>query len=948
MSKKERNFKRSFGEEKARVKLYKSGKQWVKAGIKEIQLLKMLGLPFLNKDVEEISNLETNHNERLKKQAMRATGLVGGAFTFTMLNDHQAYAASETPMTSEISSTSATVANQQSTAITKSETSESTESTSKSTVESTSNKNSVETTSNKATSNANSSTSTTSTSEQEAPKSEAASSEKQIEKNSGNTSNSDKSKETSTSEEKKSSTNSLAKDTSTNSTSEKSNKTSSSSNKESLSNSNENNSKGSTRTEASLASNNAQKSVTSSTHTTESNKNEDLGSALFTTNSTSSSTSPTKLRTFSRLAVSTNNANVAVAQVDNNDFVSINKDNFTDHFNVKDSATFDASTGIVTLTPDANSKKGSITLNTKINSNKSFHFTGKVNLGNRYEGYSPGGVIGGDGIGFAFSPGKIDDTGKEGAALGIGGLNNAFGFKLDTYHNTSQPKADAKANKDPSNVAGGGAFGAFVSTDSSGVATTESTNAAKLKVQPTDNSFQNFEIDYNGDTKVMTVTYAGQQFTRNLSDWLKKNSNTSNYALSITASTGGARNLQQLQFGTFTYTQSASTEVRYVDATTGKDIIPPKTLAGDVDNVVTLDKQESAMNSLGYQYKSVDSSNAPTFNSTNNQVKLTNSGQSVIYYFSDVTAPTINMSNQNNQVFAPINPVTVIATDNSGVTPTVNVTGLPDGLTYDQTSNTISGTPTKIGNYTVTITASDSNNLRKTQNITWTITRNSTSDSISTSSSDSQSTSLTKSTSESTSIANSQSNSNSVSLSNFMSASTSTVESNSNSTSKSTSLSASASTSVSDSTSASTSDSASTSTSVSDSTSESTSDSASVSTSVSDSTSESTSESASTSTSVSDSTSTSTSLSGSESASLSDSLSESTSLSASASTSVSDSTSESTSLSESTSTSVSDSTSTSTSLSESESASLSDSLSESTSLSASASTSVSDSTSEST
>ncbi|MDM7881221.1 KxYKxGKxW signal peptide domain-containing protein [Staphylococcus borealis] len=203
MSKKERNFKRSFGEEKARVKLYKSGKQWVKAGIKEIQLLKMLGLPFLNKDVEEISNLETNHNERLKKQAMRATGLVGGAFTFTMLNDHQAYAASETPMTSEISSTSATVANQQSTAITKSETSESTESTSKSTVESTSNKNSVETTSNKEASNANSSTSTTSTSEQEAAKSEVASSEKQIEKNSGNTSNSDKSNETSTSEEKR-------------------------------------------------------------------------------------------------------------------------------------------------------------------------------------------------------------------------------------------------------------------------------------------------------------------------------------------------------------------------------------------------------------------------------------------------------------------------------------------------------------------------------------------------------------------------------------------------------------------------------------------------------------------------------------------------------------------------------------------------------------------------
>ena len=50
------------------------------------------------------------------------------------------------------------------------------------------------------------------------------------------------------------------------------------------------------------------------------------------------------------------------------------------------------------------------------------------------------------------------------------------------------------------------------------MATTEESTAAKLNVQPTDNSFQDFVIDYNGDTKVMTVTYAGQTFTRNLTD----------------------------------------------------------------------------------------------------------------------------------------------------------------------------------------------------------------------------------------------------------------------------------------------------------------------------------------------------------------------------------------------------------------------------------------------
>ena len=53
---------------------------------------------------------------------------------------------------------------------------------------------------------------------------------------------------------------------------------------------------------------------------------------------------------------------------------------------------------------------------------------------------------------------SLRQIGKEGAAVGIGGLNNAFGFKLDTYHNTSTPKSDAKAKADPRNVGGGGAL----------------------------------------------------------------------------------------------------------------------------------------------------------------------------------------------------------------------------------------------------------------------------------------------------------------------------------------------------------------------------------------------------------------------------------------------------------------------------------------------------------
>ncbi|MFC0138366.1 serine-rich repeat glycoprotein adhesin SasA, partial [Staphylococcus petrasii] len=951
MSKREKDFKRSFGEEKARVKLYKSGKHWVKAGIKEFQLLKMIGLPFLNKDVDNQIDNETTKSKDFKKQAMRTTGLVGGAFTFAMLNDHHAFAASETPMTSEVSSNSATVANQNSTAISKSTTNSSSNMTSssqehsqnstastesenqssrvtineESQIKTDSTTNSTETSVNStsdkemSTSEYKDSTSHASTSESDSSTSEShqnSNSDKTSASNENEKSNTENASESNKentsesqdkqSESEKSTSSSEHKNSQSTKDSESKNDNKSSSSSENEEDKKTNTSKvanttqkdklsnthgilehKSTETPESEEKNNSSTSTsekkneltsststnksekvddkdsltTKSTSTAESQANRDIGSNLLVSDSTSTSTSltPKKLRTFSRFALAANNTSATVAEVTNNDIVSINKDNFLEHFNVKDSATYDSKTGKVTLTPDEFNKKGSITLNTKINSNKSFHFTGKVNLGNRYEGYSPDGVTGGDGIGFAFSPGKIDDTGKEGAALGIGGLKNAFGFKLDTFHNTSTPKAGSQAGADPSNVKNGGAFGAFVSTNSSGYATTEATGAAKLNVQPTNNSFQDFDIDYNGDTKVMTVTYAGQQFTRNLTDWLNRNRNVSNYALSITASTGGGKNLQQIQFDSFTYTQTASTQVRYVDVNTGKDIIPPKTYAGDVDDTVTLDPQQSTLNGMGYKYNKVDSSNAPNYNSANNQVKLTNAGQSVVYYYEDTQAPTINMTDQSNEVFSPITPVTVNASDNSGIAPNVKMDGLPDGLSYDSSKNVVTGTPQKIGDFNVTITATDDSNHSTTKNIKWSITRNSASDSTSTSTSNSLSTSTVKSISE----ANSQS------------ASTSKLASESASTSKAASESASTSKAISESLS----DSASTSTSDSDS--------ASTSESLSDSASTSTSDSESTSTSESDSDSVSASTSDSESASTSESLSDS----ASASTSDSESTS---------------------------------------------------------
>ena len=55
----------------------------------------------------------------------------------------------------------------------------------------------------------------------------------------------------------------------------------------------------------------------------------------------------------------------------------------------------------------------------------------------------------------------------------------------------------------------------------------------------------------------------------------------------------------------------------------------------------------------------------------------------------------------------PIDLITVEATDNSGQAVTNKVSGLPEGVSFDSETNTISGIPTKVGSYPITVTTTD-------------------------------------------------------------------------------------------------------------------------------------------------------------------------------------------------------------------------------------------------
>ncbi|MFT8455117.1 MAG: MucBP domain-containing protein [Schleiferilactobacillus harbinensis] len=269
---------------------------------------------------------------------------------------------------------------------------------------------------------------------------------------------------------------------------------------------------------------------------------------------------------------------------DSEALTNVTKDNFEDYFSLNGSATYDQTTGIVTITPDENNKVGSFFLKSKIDMNTSFTLTGQVNLGNKTS--SQGGA---DGVGFDFHTGNTTDIGNAGGNLGIGGLQNAIGFKLDTFHNDY---GTPWANEDGAQVAptdpdGYGydadpdrtkfpQFGAFVKTSQKLVqaqdghyysrwwGTTDMSSVQELNSRDLDGQFHDSVVSYDGSNRKLTIKYTetgGDVLTwsTSISDAYKA------MAMVVSASTGYYKNLQQFKISSFDFKQAATVNVKYVD-----------------------------------------------------------------------------------------------------------------------------------------------------------------------------------------------------------------------------------------------------------------------------------------------------------------------------------------------------------------------------------------------
>ena len=242
----------------------------------------------------------------------------------------------------------------------------------------------------------------------------------------------------------------------------------------------------------------------------------------------------------------------------------VTKDNFESFFQIGGTASYDKSTGTIKLTDDVSGQVGSAYLRFKIDPNQDFSFTGKVDIGDKYEGHKVNNRPGGDGVGFVFHTGNVNELGKTGAAIGMGGIKSAFGFKLDSWHNTGEPKGipafpdpkygNGRPDKNRKFEYEKHAFGAFYSSNAAGKVSTSSSGLTPLNPAP-NGQWVDFKMNYNGSTKEFTVTYGSQTWStklntnKNMTNDAKNALNAKNvtYALSFVGSTGSGTNLQRVQ-----------------------------------------------------------------------------------------------------------------------------------------------------------------------------------------------------------------------------------------------------------------------------------------------------------------------------------------------------------------------------------------------------------------
>ncbi|MGX7056905.1 Ig-like domain-containing protein, partial [Vagococcus entomophilus] len=232
---------------------------------------------------------------------------------------------------------------------------------------------------------------------------------------------------------------------------------------------------------------------------------------------------------------------------------TISKESFLKNFTQLGSAlnNYDESTGIQKMTTGSQ-QAGVVTFNNNIDLQQSFHLDIDINVGT---------APAADGIGIAFYTGEKQQIGGTAGNLGIYGIPNAFGWKIDTWQNNESMKSNPFQN--PKDIKGENdkgkqvPYGAFVTTNASGIGTIDSTSYQKISNSFLDGQYHKLSINYDGNMGLtVDLDYNGTvyHFSKNLNGIVDQNAELH---FNISSSTGGYPTNHSIKFNTMTYTSIA-------------------------------------------------------------------------------------------------------------------------------------------------------------------------------------------------------------------------------------------------------------------------------------------------------------------------------------------------------------------------------------------------------
>jgi gliding motility-associated-like protein len=338
---------------------------------------------------------------------------------------------------------------------------------------------------------------------------------------------------------------------------------------------------------------------------------------------------------------------------------------------------------IYTLTPNQGNRNGSVWNKNRLFLDQDFDISSRVYLGNS--------DAGADGIAFVLQNQSLN-AGSSGGGLGYAGISPSFAVEFDTYNNGSQePVQDHIAL-----IANGATAGAH------------NTYSTPFEVQMEDNQWHTVRIVWSAASKNFQVWYDGTR-RHNITIDLKANifSGKPYVYWGFTGATGGATNLQQVEFTSYCYVQqvgvtplagtnNTSAALTFCEGATVR-------LQASASSSYQWFKNETAISGETARELVVATAGAYTVEAVSNQNTTVSEVVTVSVSALPVIAYSSSYSFERTKAISSTTPTSTGGTVSSySISP-----ALPTGLTFNTTTGVITGTPSAVSasaTYSVTAT----------------------------------------------------------------------------------------------------------------------------------------------------------------------------------------------------------------------------------------------------